>query len=195
MSAQSESGRLSILSAAWVIARRDFRAILFSRSFVMFLLGPLIMGMVFGLAGNVGQRVQQSADHAQVGLVMTAQDAKAMSAAREAMLPSIGGALPEFIIVHELQPGERPDPRKALEQRKGNVAAILSGRPAALTLTGLPDQTRVWQGPLSLVAGKALTGAPEDLPPVSLVSAASSTASERQGRMLTAQASQTLLFF
>lgn len=194
MSAQSKIGRLSTISAAWVIARRDFRAILFSRSFFLFLLGPLFPILIGGLAGNVGQRVQQSADHPQVGLVMTARDAKAMIAAREAMLPSIGGALPEFIEVRELQPGERYDPRKALEERKGNVAAILSGRPAALTLTGLPDQTRAWQGPLSLVAGKALTGAPKDLPPVSLVSAASSTASERQGRLLTAQASQTLLF-
>ncbi|WP_374410805.1 ABC transporter permease [Novosphingobium colocasiae] len=194
MSAQSESGRLSILSAAWVIARRDFRAILFSRSFFLFLLGPLFPILVGGLAGNVGQRVQQSADHPQVGLVMTAADAKAMIAAREAMLPSIGGALPEFIEVHDLKPGEHFDPRTALAERAGNVAAILSGEPAALTLTGLPEQTQAWQGPLSLVAGKALTGAPTDLPPVSLVSAASSTASERKGRLLTAQGAQTLLF-
>ena len=32
-------GRLSILAAAWVIARRDFVAILFSRAFFFFLLG------------------------------------------------------------------------------------------------------------------------------------------------------------
>ena len=194
MNAGPEAGRLSILSAAWVIARRDFRAILFSRSFFLFLLGPLFPILVGGLAGNVGQRVQQSADHPQVGLVMAAADARALIAAREALLPSIGGALPEFIALRDLKPGERYDPKRALEQRQGNVAAILTGTPAALTLTGLPDQTQDWQGPLSLVAGKATTGEPKLLPEVTLQSAASSTASERKGRLLTAQAAQTLLF-
>ncbi|GEM_PF-4627057 len=33
------NGRLSVLAAAWVVARRDFTAILFSRSFFFFLLG------------------------------------------------------------------------------------------------------------------------------------------------------------
>ena len=32
--------RLSALEAAWVIARRDFVAVLFSRAFLFFLLGP-----------------------------------------------------------------------------------------------------------------------------------------------------------
>ena len=33
--------RLPLLSAAWVVARRDFMTILFSRAFIFFLLGPL----------------------------------------------------------------------------------------------------------------------------------------------------------
>ncbi|MFZ1741655.1 MAG: ABC transporter permease, partial [Pontixanthobacter sp.] len=36
-----ETARLPMLQAAYVIARRDFLAILFSRSFFFFLLGPL----------------------------------------------------------------------------------------------------------------------------------------------------------
>jgi ABC-2 type transport system permease protein len=50
------TGRLSTLAAALVIARRDFGAILFSRSFIFFLLGPLFPVIVGALAGGVGQK-------------------------------------------------------------------------------------------------------------------------------------------
>jgi uncharacterized membrane protein YfcA len=43
--------RLPLLGAAWVVARRDFVAILFSRSFIFFLLGPLFPLVVGALAG------------------------------------------------------------------------------------------------------------------------------------------------
>lgn len=50
MSEQRRSGRLSTLAAAYVVARRDFVAILFSRSFIFFPLGPLFPIVVGGLA-------------------------------------------------------------------------------------------------------------------------------------------------
>ena len=53
------TGRLSILAAAFVVARRDFTAILFSRSFFFFLLGPLFPVLVGGLAGGpVGRQMR-----------------------------------------------------------------------------------------------------------------------------------------
>ena len=54
------SGRLSTWQAAFVIARRDFVAILWSRSFIFFLLGPLFPLLVGGFAGGIGQRVHGS---------------------------------------------------------------------------------------------------------------------------------------
>ena len=36
-----QNSRLSTVQAAFVVARRDFVAILFSRSFLFFLLGPI----------------------------------------------------------------------------------------------------------------------------------------------------------
>ena len=50
--------RLSILQAALVVARRDFFAILFSRAFFFFLLGPLFPLAMGALAGGIGQRVE-----------------------------------------------------------------------------------------------------------------------------------------
>jgi len=67
MSANKINGRLSTWQAAYVIARRDFVAILFSRSFIFFLLGPLFPVLVGGFAGGIGQRVQATADRPVLG--------------------------------------------------------------------------------------------------------------------------------
>ena len=55
------TGRLSTLAAAFVVARRDFVAILFSRSFIFFLLGPLFPIVVGVLAGGIGSKVREEA--------------------------------------------------------------------------------------------------------------------------------------
>ena len=60
--------RLSALEAAWVIARRDFIAVLFSRAFLFFLLGPLFPVIVGGLAGAIGGEVQREAVSIEIGL-------------------------------------------------------------------------------------------------------------------------------
>ena len=60
--AKVTGGRLSTLRAALVIMRRDFTAILFSRSFIFFLLGPLFPVLVGAMAGSIGNHVDQSAD-------------------------------------------------------------------------------------------------------------------------------------
>ena len=61
MNPQTRAGRLSTVAAALVVARRDFRAVLWSRSFVAFLAGPLFMLVITALASGVGQKVEQSA--------------------------------------------------------------------------------------------------------------------------------------
>jgi ABC-2 type transport system permease protein len=46
-----------VLRAALVIARRDFSAVIFSKTFILFLLGPLfpvVIGMAFGGLGTHG---------------------------------------------------------------------------------------------------------------------------------------------
>ena len=47
------------LRAALVIARRDFVAVVFSKTFIFFLIGPAFPVIVGGLAGSIGDKVQQ----------------------------------------------------------------------------------------------------------------------------------------
>ena len=54
MTDMTQTSRLTMLQAAFVVARRDFTAILFSRSFVFFLLGPLLPAIVMVMAVGLG---------------------------------------------------------------------------------------------------------------------------------------------
>ena len=188
------NGRLSTWAAAYVIARRDFTAILLSRSFIFFLLGPLFPVIVGGFAGGIGQRVQASAAQPVLGVAMQGADADAMIAARQALAPRLGAALPELVVVKRLAAGESFAAAAALAARQANVAAIVTGSPAAPGLTGTAERIGEWQGPVSLLAAQALGRAPSVYPEVTLAAMATNTAQQRQGQMLTAQAAQLLLF-
>lgn len=188
------SGRLSTFSAAMVVARRDFGAILFSRSFFFFLLGPLFPVVVGMMAGGVGQRVQQSAMQPQLGIAMQADQIDAMQAARSDLIPSLGVALPELVVIDRLEPGTTFDARAALEKGKANVAAILTGTPQEPQLTGAPDRLAQWQGPVALMAAQAIGNTQDIYPPVALTKLSQAAPNTRGSRLLTAQGAQTLLF-
>ncbi|MCT2398591.1 ABC transporter permease [Novosphingobium mangrovi (ex Huang et al. 2023)] len=194
MNETGQTGRLSVLAAAWVVARRDFVAILFSRSFLFFLLGPLFPVVVAALAGSVGQRVDATAAQPEVGIVMTGADADAMVGAHDALAARLGEGLPNFVVLKRLAPGEAYDPADAFEGRQANIAAVLSGTPRAPMLTGPTDRIHSWSGVIAMVAAQAVAGPMGPWPDVTLKSTISSSANERAGRLKTAQAAQMLLF-
>ncbi len=194
MNTVSQGGRLSTLAAAFVIARRDFTAVLFSRSFLFFLLGPLFPLIVGVLAAGVGDRVEESAARPTLGIVMRVADADAMMRAHAALNPQVGEALPDMAILRRLKPGEAADPARALGDNRANVAAVLSGTLAAPVLTGPKGQVEYWRGPVSLLAAQALGRGPQGLPTVALSTTVTSVAKERRAQRRTAQGGQTVLF-
>ena len=92
----SDTTRLSLFEAARVVARRDFHAILFSRAFFFFLLGPLFPIIIGAMAGGIGGQVQRDANTRLVAVAMSEPDAQAMVEARARLAPQIGMALPEL---------------------------------------------------------------------------------------------------
>ncbi len=75
------------LRAAFVIARRDFTATVFSKTFLLFLIGPLfpvIMGVMFG---GIGDRIDSARTPPQVAVVGSLADFNALKAARERLSP------------------------------------------------------------------------------------------------------------
>lgn len=113
MNGPGRTGRLSTLAAAFVIARRDFTAILFSRSFIFFLLGPLFPFVVGALAGGVGEQVKHSMERPVLGVAMSASDNAAMVAAQQRLVREVGETIPDMVVVRTITPGSnsiRPPP-------------------------------------------------------------------------------------
>lgn len=184
--------RLNRLEAAWVIARRDFVAVLFSRAFLFFLLGPLFPVLIGGLAGAVGSSVSKEAAVIEVGLAMSAEDNAAMIAASERLGPKTRGAVPALRAVPEAAGDPDFDAASYMEARRGNFAAIVTGSLAAPRVVGTKRQVERWQGTVELIAADAAN--PVSFPEATGQAVAGSAASERSNRIRTAQAAQMVMF-
>ncbi|MFM5953471.1 MAG: ABC transporter permease [Novosphingobium sp.] len=194
MNRETHSGRLSTLAAAFVVARRDFVAILWSRSFFFFLLGPLFPLLVGGLAGGIGSVVKQSVDRPELGVAMAPADVDAMVAAQRTLAEKLGPSMPELVVVRRVAPGETFDPAAAMKANRANLAAIVTGTPQHPQLTGPQERIEDWQGRVALLSAQAAGRGPEEFPDVGLNSIATSRADQTQSRVVTAQLGQTVLF-
>ncbi|MDE2404968.1 MAG: ABC transporter permease [Sphingomonadales bacterium] len=187
-------GRLSTVAAALVVARRDFSAILFSRSFIFFLIGPLFPILVGLMAGSVGDHVQKVDDSPEIGVMMPSDQADRLMTAHRAMQSHMDGALPDFRLM-ERREVPQAEAQRALQRTHGNLAAIVSGTLESPVLTGPNERIQEWQGPIELVTARALQADPAKVSAVRLAPIATTTRADiRHGQVMTAQAGQMLLF-
>ena len=188
------SPRLSFLQAAWVIARRDFGAVLFSRAFLFFLVGPLFPVLVGGLAGSIGKSTSQQAVSIEVGVAMSASDTAALLGAAEKLAPQMGRAMPDLTAIEDTGELSNFNARQYLASRKGNFAAIVSGTLEQPQIVGTQRQVDRWSGAIELAAATALQSSPSAFPSANADIVATSASSERKTRIHTAQAAQMVLF-
>lgn len=181
--------RLSIWQAAYVIARRDFFAILLSKAFLFFLLGPLFFGGISVAAGALGAKAASSAEPPRLAVAMSEEDNAAFAETHGTLRRAI-----ELPSIESLPADEGRNPRALLADGTRNFGAVLTGTLASPELTGTPEQIGRWQGPVALVAAEAAGGGVPQLPAVSLVPTRSSSADTRNLRVGTATAGITLLF-
>jgi ABC-2 type transport system permease protein len=182
------------LRAALVIARRDFVAVVFSKTFIFFLIGPAFPLVVGGLAGNIGAKVQQNVERPTIGLAMSAEDNRRMMAAREELQGRMAGGLPDMFELATPAAGEPFDAKAALADGKREVTAVVGGTHAAPTLTATADRARQWVGLVSNLAARARADTPTAYPDVQVEEVNTSIAKVRTGQVYTAQGAQVLLF-
>ena len=139
----SDTTRLSLLEAARVVARRDFRAILFSRAFFFFLLGPLFPLVIGALAGGIGGQVQRDVATNLVAVAMSEADTAALQSASTALSNQVGYALPQLVPDAS---GEAP--ANILKRKGANFAAVVTGSLDAPVVTAPEDQIERWHGPV-----------------------------------------------
>jgi ABC-2 type transport system permease protein len=125
---------MRLLKSAMVIARRDYIATVWSRSFLLFLLGPLIAGLFGGVLGNIGNNVDQAALRPSVAMIAKPGDAAPVNAAYDRLGQQIG-SLPELRVI---APDGTPDSqaRKLLTDREHSASVVLTGWPDTPRLIG-----------------------------------------------------------
>lgn len=182
------ASRLSLIAAAFVVARRDFGAILFSKAFLFFLLGPVFFGLISVGAASVGRKAAENSAPPVLAVMLAPAEASAFAAARERV-----GELVELPEVELVAGRAATDPVAVLGERGRNFGAVLSGTLAAPRLTGTAERIERWEGEVALLAATA-RGRSSDYPSVVLAPTASSSANDKSARAGTATAALTLLF-
>ena len=189
------NSRLSLLQAAWVVARRDFVAVLFSRAFLFFLLGPMFPIIVGGIAGGIGGQVQRQSAASEIGVAMSPTDIERLRGAYARLNGDIGSLLPPMATI-DPPPADSESPRDILARKGSNYAALLSGTIEEPVLTGTPGQIRRMTPGLKIVLAEAASGPGTEFPRMETdeVRATGSAANVRIDRIRTGQVAQMLLF-
>jgi ABC-2 type transport system permease protein len=128
----------SVLRAAWVIARRDFVATVWARTYLLFLLAPLVI-FAFSLGiGMTAGRQDRDANRPVVAVVADSATVAELQEARERLVAGTSrAAFPEF---RAIAPAENVDAqaRRLIEEEEQRLSAVLSGTIERPVVTG-PD--------------------------------------------------------
>jgi len=174
---------MSVFEAAWVIARRDFVATVYSRSFVLFLIVPLIM---FGAIVLTSQVVdERTASQPNVAVVADSATVAALTTARDRLVKATEAHV--FPALTPVAPAENVAVQtgQLLADDAGGYSAVFSGTLDRPVLTG---PTKVDES-----VGERMNLIVEDARRVAALEAAGRTAAPaRVERVVTDQAAGNL---
>lgn len=187
--------------SAFVIGRRDFMATVYSRTFIFFLLGPLLIIGISALFGNVAGQAARQDLKTNVAVVGPAAQFATIKASRDRLNPAFGDpGLPELI-------AEEPDYDPSMQvqdllgARDKRIIAVLTGNLDHPTLTGAIEadgpimrQMRAIIGDARAHAALGAQGRGVDDAPVKLVKVKEAAGSLIARLSTTARFGQLLLF-
>ena len=186
-----------LFRSAFVIARRDFTATVMSKTFLIFLLGPLFPALMGGMFGGIGASIDRNQQQPVVAVIGTRADYQALDSARATMAPLL--VMGDGVILTPVEPA--PDlaaqRAKLLTQVNPPVLGVLDGGLAAPHFTGAvhADGTTVTQ--LSFLIDQARRAQVAPIPtgkPLDVKLIQSSSGSLITKRSATARAGQLVLF-
>ena len=144
---------MRILRSAFVIARRDYVATVWSRSFLLFLLGPMIALGFGGVLGRVGGQVDEAALQPVVAIIATAEATAPLKAAYDRLNDRVG-SLPD-LRVEPPRKDESAQVQHLLTASKRSAAVVLVGWPAAPHLIGPARQLDRLASDVGLIVDEA----------------------------------------
>jgi len=184
------------IRAAFVIARRDFTATVLSKTFLLFLLGPLfpiLLGM--GMVG-IGAQVDRNAKAPPVAVIASEHDFELLAAARQRLSP-LAGTEPLAELRHVPPAADVAAQRsRLLSAEQDPVIGVLDGGLAAPRLTGAVTGKSLTARQVGLFVDEARRMSVQPAQGVALqIMPTTGTAGLRAfTRSMTARVGQTLLF-
>jgi ABC-2 type transport system permease protein len=127
---------MSLIEAAWVIARRDFVASVFSKTFILFLIAPIVLvGFAFFVASMTNAQ-DLAAAQPTVAVVTDSAVADALGEARQRLVTATSEET--FPVLRNVAPAEHVavQARALLADEHGGYSAVLSGTLDRPVLTG-----------------------------------------------------------
>ncbi len=146
---------MSLFESAWVIARRDFVATVYSRSFILFLLVPLI---IFGAAFSIGRVTDandRTASQPTVALLADSATVDALTTARNRLVSGTSERL--FPVLDPVLPAENVtvQANRLLADEEAGYSAAFSGTLERPVLVG-PNKINASVGePMQLIVDAA----------------------------------------
>ena len=136
---------MSVFEAAWVIARRDFVASVYSRSFIFFLLAPLLLLGFALFGGAMAEEAGRSASHPVVAVVSDTDTVQQLAAARERLVA--GTSERSFPRLQPVPPAENftAQAQALLADEERGFSAVLAGPLERPVLIG-PDRVDDYVG-------------------------------------------------
>jgi ABC-2 type transport system permease protein len=191
----------SLWESAWVIARRDFVATVFSRTFILFLIAPIFVGAFAITITRSAGDADRNALQPVVAHIADTQTAEAVASARARLVA--GTTEYTFPDIRVVQPAEdvAVQAQRLLADEEGGYSAVLSGPLERPVLTGPVRVDEAVGKRLQLVIDEArrtaaleAAGANQRLAPVERVVTEQAAGNLRMWRRTIARGGQVMIF-
>ncbi len=192
---------MGLVQSAYVIARRDFTATVFSKTFLLFLAGPLLVIGISILFGNLSEQMARDDLQSTVAVIAPQDAFKSLAEAHERIGPAFGERkLPELV---RAEPGPDVDAqvRHLLASGDKRIVAVLSGDLSTPRLTGSINEDGAVRRQMGLIIEDARThralaraGIAQHPVEIRTTKVGDSAGSRASLRAITARMGQLLLF-
>jgi ABC-2 type transport system permease protein len=186
---------MRFIRSAFVIARRDFSATVLSKSFIFFLIAPVLPLVFGGVFGSIGARVATQIERPVVAVIAPKAQFERLSLARDQLAEAIGDDSLVNLVRYPPEPDLDAQRKHLLASGNPPVRAVLSGDLDHPRLVGALSGDAEAVGQLKLLIANAHAGNVENLPAISVTNVAVSSGSVARDRQVTAEFAQLFLFF
>jgi ABC-2 type transport system permease protein len=184
-----------IIRAAFVIARRDFTAIIYSKAFIFFLLGPFFPLLVGFAAGNLGEKIAKDVSQPVVGIALAKEEAAKILSARESLSKTLGDSYFARMVVVGDPAADQKAPQSYLAKKTDNLSVVVTGTLAKPVITGTSNAIKRERADIELLAGYAQSGGTMTPPRSTPNIVVESANNDKKLRTVTAQGGQFFIFF